>query len=203
MVRYRSERSNCVVLRSGLEDFCTFIDSCKLVDLPLVGRKFTWYGPDKKKSRLNRFLVDETWLKHYEDIRQTGLKRSMSDHIPILLANEVVDWGPKPFKIFNVWLFREDCSRLIYKEWTATANKKGRMWSKLRRLKGVIKKWNEEVGNVMEKRVVDIEERMKVLDASSDHPDLIAEELEEMKILNLEFMEAMKFKEGVGGRSQE
>ncbi|KAG8502299.1 hypothetical protein CXB51_002210 [Gossypium anomalum] len=55
----KDERSNCVGLLKGSRDFGMFIDNCKLVDLPLMGKKFTWYGPDKKKSRLDRFLVEE------------------------------------------------------------------------------------------------------------------------------------------------
>lgn len=58
-IRNNNERRNCVGLLKGSRDFGMFIDSCKLVDLPLIGKKFTWYGPEKKKSRLDRFLVEE------------------------------------------------------------------------------------------------------------------------------------------------
>ncbi|MBA0818828.1 hypothetical protein Gohar_021152, partial [Gossypium harknessii] len=60
-IRNKSERCNCVGLLKGSKVFGSFIDKCKLVDLPLLGKKFTWYGPDKKKSRLDRFVVDEEW----------------------------------------------------------------------------------------------------------------------------------------------
>ncbi|MBA0566552.1 hypothetical protein Golob_011359 [Gossypium lobatum] len=74
-VSNRSKRSNCVGLLKGSKDFGSFIDKCKLVDLPLMGKKFTWYGTEKKRSRLDRFLVDEEWLEHFEDLQQQGLKR--------------------------------------------------------------------------------------------------------------------------------
>lgn len=63
-------------------------------DLPLLGKKFTWFDPKNKMSRLDCFLMDEFWLVHFNDIIQQGVGRSVSDHIPILLHNSAVDWGP-------------------------------------------------------------------------------------------------------------
>ncbi|KAG8480375.1 hypothetical protein CXB51_024544 [Gossypium anomalum] len=70
--------------------FNSFIDECKVVDLPLLGKKFTWFGPKNKMSRLDRFLVDEYWL---------------------------VDWAPHPFKYLNAWLDKEECTNLIKDVW--------------------------------------------------------------------------------------
>lgn len=51
---YRQEKIMC---------FNAFILDVELPDLPLVGRKFTWYRADgKTMRRLNRFLLSEDWL---------------------------------------------------------------------------------------------------------------------------------------------
>jgi hypothetical protein len=43
-------------------DFNRFIDDNCLVDLPLCGRKFTWYrGDGLAMSRFDRFLLSEEW----------------------------------------------------------------------------------------------------------------------------------------------
>lgn len=43
--------------------FGDFILGNGLIDLPLVGRKFTWYKADgQAMSRLDRFLISEGWL---------------------------------------------------------------------------------------------------------------------------------------------
>ncbi|KAK5844418.1 hypothetical protein PVK06_000556 [Gossypium arboreum] len=104
VVRCRSERSRCMGSANGSKEFDNFIQNCKLIDLPLVGKKFTWYGPDNKKSKLDRFLVEEHWMIKIKDLQQLGLKRSVSDYIPILLADAEIDWGPRPFKFINGWL---------------------------------------------------------------------------------------------------
>ncbi|TYH10480.1 hypothetical protein ES288_A07G179700v1 [Gossypium darwinii] len=46
VVRNRSERINCSSTEKGSKEFDEFIDRLKLVDLPLIGKKFTWFGPD-------------------------------------------------------------------------------------------------------------------------------------------------------------
>ncbi|KAG8473214.1 hypothetical protein CXB51_035176 [Gossypium anomalum] len=92
VVRCRSERSYCWGSEKGTREFENFIFDCNLIDLPLVRKKFTWYRPENKKSRLDRFLLDEFWLLKMKDLQQLGLKRLVSVHIPILLADAEVDW---------------------------------------------------------------------------------------------------------------
>jgi len=42
--------------------FNQFIDDNDLIDLPLGGRKYTWFkGDDIFMSRLDRFLLSEQW----------------------------------------------------------------------------------------------------------------------------------------------
>lgn len=57
-----SEKSFFVGTKYGSREFCDFIESCKIVDSPLIGRKFTWYALGNKRSRLDRFFVEEVWL---------------------------------------------------------------------------------------------------------------------------------------------
>ncbi|KAK8358860.1 hypothetical protein V6Z12_A04G052900 [Gossypium hirsutum] len=56
-MRNRSECINCSSTEKGSKEFDEFIKRCNLVDLPLIGKKFTWFGPNSKCSRLDRFLV--------------------------------------------------------------------------------------------------------------------------------------------------
>jgi hypothetical protein len=49
--------------RSGeMREFNDFIDELELVDLPLIGRRFTWCHPNGiSMSRLDRILISSTW----------------------------------------------------------------------------------------------------------------------------------------------
>ncbi|TYG94404.1 hypothetical protein ES288_A11G186400v1 [Gossypium darwinii] len=114
------------------------------------------------------FLWEEFWLIKIKDLQHVGLKRSVSDHIPILLADAEFDWGPRPFKFINGWLKKEGCVGLIEKEWNNMDCLNGQVARKLRKLKGVLSKWN---GNICE--------------------------MEELKKLNSDVWEALKFKESL------
>lgn len=84
VLKGKSERINCVGVECGSQEFCDFIDKSNLFDLPLVGRKFTWVGPGNKRSRLDRFLLDELWMVKYGGLRKEGCNRTVSDHVPIM-----------------------------------------------------------------------------------------------------------------------
>ncbi|KAL8536092.1 hypothetical protein ACS0TY_011649 [Phlomoides rotata] len=45
---------------------------------------------------------------------EIGLKRTISDHALVLLVLEnEVNWGPKPFKIVNSWLDKKDFKSMV------------------------------------------------------------------------------------------
>lgn len=49
-----------------IQIFGEFISEVGLIDLPLIGRKFTWYKLDgSAMSRLDRFLISESWLNSW------------------------------------------------------------------------------------------------------------------------------------------
>lgn len=196
-IRNKSERSNCVGLLRGSKDFLNFIEKCNLVDLPLLGRKFTWHGLNNKKSRLDRFLVDEVWLEKIEDFQQQGLNRSVSDHIPILLSHGFTDWGPRLFKFFNAWVQNKECMSIIRNKWGSMGYLNGKVSGKLKKLKGALRKWNGEERYTLDRRFNEIEARIRCLDECSDVRDLSKLELEELKNLNLELGVFSRFKESI------
>ncbi|XP_024628654.1 DNA-(apurinic or apyrimidinic site) endonuclease-like [Medicago truncatula] len=82
-----------------LDDFShfnEFIDECVLIDLPLCGRKFTWFkGDGRSMSRLDRFLLSEAWCLLWPNCIQVGHLRGLSDHCPIVLSVDEENWGPR------------------------------------------------------------------------------------------------------------
>ncbi|KAK8368557.1 hypothetical protein V6Z11_A01G049800 [Gossypium hirsutum] len=191
----RSERSNCLGSEKGSREFVNFISNCNIIDLPLLGKKFTWYGQDNKKNKLDRFLLEDFWLIKIKDLQQLGLKRSVSDHIPILLADAEFDWDPRPFKFINGWLKKKGCTDLIEKEWINMKCLDGQIARKLRKLKGVLRKWNGNNCNMLEDNIVEHEERIKELDVISEQRRLSEGEMEELTRLNSDVWNALKFKE--------
>ncbi|GJR36521.1 RNA-directed DNA polymerase, eukaryota, reverse transcriptase zinc-binding domain protein [Tanacetum coccineum] len=66
----------------------------------------------------NSFIDDtEDVIDLLSYIRITALDRIWSDHNPILLHVEKIDFGPFPFKLYNSWLLRDGFDDLIKSEW--------------------------------------------------------------------------------------
>lgn len=96
------------------------ISEAELFDLPLAGRKYTWYrGDGLAMSRLDRFLVSEEWLSTWENSTQWGLERSLSDHCAVLLRDKVVDWDPKHFSILNCWREVSGYAEFVKNNWNS------------------------------------------------------------------------------------
>lgn len=73
------------------------IDAGGLWDIPLSLPKFTWFGPQGKKSRIDRAIVNQEWFDENR-WHLNSLPRKQSDHRPLFLFTKVVNWGSKPFK---------------------------------------------------------------------------------------------------------
>jgi len=100
----RKGNNNGTVSNCEIAMFNEFIDRCTLKDIPVFGRKFTWYIPNgTTKSRLDRALVSDKWLMQWLGSKQYVLSRHVSDHCTLVVKNSIIDWGTKPFRTFDVW----------------------------------------------------------------------------------------------------
>ncbi|GAU32253.1 hypothetical protein TSUD_53800 [Trifolium subterraneum] len=80
-------------------EFCQFVESMELIDVPVTGKKFTWFSANgKAMSRLDRFLLSDNFIVKEEVSGQWIGDRDISDHCPIWLICLNLNWGPKPFK---------------------------------------------------------------------------------------------------------
>lgn len=111
-IRNESERKNCEYCRNDSKGFEYFITDNNLFDLELNNSLFTWFGPNGKCSKLDRFLVNDKWME-VGSWQASSLCRQLSDHKPIFLNLVSDSWGPKPFKAFNWWLQDPEVNKLL------------------------------------------------------------------------------------------
>ena len=121
------------------------------------GNRFTWCRPNGSvRSRLDRCLVSEQWLLKWPDSSQQVLHKDYCDHCPIILKTELVDWGPKPFRVMDCWLKNKEYQRLIKEVWCGDQQLG---WgsivlkNKLRNLKSSLKQWSIENGDVNNNKI--------------------------------------------------
>lgn len=125
-----------------------------LIELSLSSKKFTWYR-NNSASRIDRVFIDPIWLENFKDLKLWGLKRSISDHCPLLIYCETKDWGPKPFKSLDAWFSNPHFIRMVKSEWKALGNLP--INAKLKALKKPIKKWNRDVFGNIDRRIEELE----------------------------------------------
>ncbi|GKV01533.1 hypothetical protein SLEP1_g14082 [Rubroshorea leprosula] len=138
-------------IRRKMLEFDEFINECGLVDLPLIRRKFTWYQSNgASMSRLDRFLLSKEWCLNWENVKQWGLNHSLSDHCPIVLKNQITDWGPKPFRFFDAWLELPQFKGIVDDIWKSTVVNGWngyRLKEKLKETKKVLKEWSKNMAS--------------------------------------------------------
>lgn len=70
--------------RIETEELGCFIDLMELVDLPIVGNKFTWINSNGKYSRIDRFLLSEGIVNKWKIVAQETRNNDILDHMLVL-----------------------------------------------------------------------------------------------------------------------
>ncbi|RVX02717.1 LINE-1 reverse transcriptase-like [Vitis vinifera] len=81
---FQRERSRQGRITSAMRRFAQIADELGLRDIPMQGGVFTWSGGPNNQSwaRLDRFLVNTSWLDQFSSVLQSRLSRPLSDHFP-------------------------------------------------------------------------------------------------------------------------
>ncbi|GKD08338.1 transposon TX1 [Tanacetum coccineum] len=122
VVRGNEERLNLQVNNKEARDFNEFINNAKFIEIPMRGRKFTGVSDDEMKfSKLYRFLLNEEFCNICRNILVVALDRKLSDHCPIMLKDVVLDFEPRPFREFDMWLEEKDIDQVVGEVWRMEA----------------------------------------------------------------------------------
>ncbi|GKA82834.1 RNA-directed DNA polymerase, eukaryota [Tanacetum coccineum] len=124
VVRSAGERSGCAFNVAEANSFNDFISQMGLFDFPLCGRRFTRFDKEGKKA--------------------SKLDRSYSDHCPIMLKVGSLNFGPKPYKVFDKWIGDKDFLDIISKSWASsfsTLSPDLHLKNKIKKLRLDIKAW--------------------------------------------------------------
>ncbi|XP_071698930.1 uncharacterized protein [Rutidosis leptorrhynchoides] len=117
-VRNQSDRLNCRFHLSRATHFNDFILRNNLVEIPLNGKRFTRISDDGTKfSKIDRFLVNDNFINLWRDLSVVALEHRESDHCQLLLRDKIIDFEPKPFKIFDEWLNKDGVEKVIKEAW--------------------------------------------------------------------------------------
>ncbi|GKC63795.1 putative RNA-directed DNA polymerase [Tanacetum coccineum] len=166
VVRSRDDRLNSQVNVKEMNEFNDFINDARLVEVPMGGRKFTRISDDGMKfSKLDRFLLNDGFNNLRDNLSVVALDRKLSDHCPIVLKDMDINFSPRPFRVFDIWLDEIDIGQVVEKAWRkeVSGNKPDcRFCDKLKNVKQELKRWsNERFGATKEKIELFKNEAMK------------------------------------------
>jgi hypothetical protein len=146
-------------------EFEAFVNNMNLIDLPVLGRKFSWFHPNgRTMSRIDRALVSEEWHVAWGNPSLWILPRSISDHCALVLRYNTVDWGPRPFRFNNHWLNHGNFRGVVEDFWW---NHVAEGWmgfilkDKLKELKIILRAWNKEIYGAIDKKIMFLVEEIK------------------------------------------
>ncbi|KAJ4881254.1 Uncharacterized protein Rs2_38309 [Raphanus sativus] len=176
-ILHHSEHSSPSIdhLTPDMLEFSDNLLELGLMDLRFQGSSHTWTnksptGPTTKK--LDRTLVNETWLDSFPDSSATFLPYEFSDHTPCLinLSTPLPYTGTRPFKFLNLLTNHPLFLESIETAWILCGSRAVDLHVlafKLKQIKRAIKTLNKERFSDIQKRVRITNDLLKVLQVKS------------------------------------
>jgi hypothetical protein len=201
-VLHRSERKGSSVDNRIRERtlFNRFVEEMEVVDVPVLGKKFSWFSADgKAMSRIDRFLLSDGFISTFGISGQWIGDRDISDHCPIWLLASTVDWGPKPFKVINDWLEHPEFLPFVDKMWKSFDVKGKKAFvliEKFKLLKDCLRKWNKEVFGYLDLNIEKTVNDLNIVEGLLGEDDSEAELLRR-EGLNKDFWRQLHYKESL------
>jgi hypothetical protein len=119
-----------------------------LKEIHLQNRKFTWSNEqqDPTMSKLDAFFCNEDWDVTFSNHILHALSSSLSDHCPLLLANESGPKKPKSFRFENFWIKMPGFAEVVNGAWNDNTNHVEpcqRLFHKLKNTGKNLRKWSK------------------------------------------------------------
>ncbi|XP_021979773.1 uncharacterized protein LOC110875885 [Helianthus annuus] len=182
-VRKTDERMNSRFDSTDAAAFNDFISRVGLMEFNMQGGKFTYVSDNGTKlSKLDCFLVCDSFMAKWPTSNLRVLRGGLSDHLPIYLECSNMDFGPIPFKMFNMWTGKETVNRFVAQQVAGVdlnAPGDSALYKVLRMIKADIKKWRESVRMEEEKEYESIAKGIEELESKAETTILSPVELEQ------------------------
>ncbi|XP_071718279.1 uncharacterized protein [Rutidosis leptorrhynchoides] len=112
-------------------------------NVPLGGLQYTWRNKAGSKfSKTDRYFVTNYIVSSVDDLKGVVMPRGSSDHSPVFLFQDNVDFGPTYFKVFDSWFNRHDFDATVRNAWSlVNVDVNLPLTAKFRLLKSSLKEW--------------------------------------------------------------
>ncbi|KAJ1296855.1 hypothetical protein BS78_01G334300 [Paspalum vaginatum] len=156
---------------SRIENFCSLVKQCGLIDLGYSGPAYTWtnkhFTTNTTFERLDRCLANANWCQIYPHSVVYHLPMLYNDHAPILTIMESSNPKPKRrFRFENWWLTEEDFHETAAQAWSQTATKPFHL--RTRNLATSLKTWIKKK-KPLNQQLAEIEQELSQIQQNPPH----------------------------------
>ncbi|XP_043698530.1 uncharacterized protein LOC122649300 [Telopea speciosissima] len=142
-----------------MDQFRSFLNSCRLMDIGSHGPSFTWDNKRKRigniKVELDRALTNGNWRTTFAEAIAYVCTLTGSDHLPLIADTEGGFSSEKrPFLFENKWFTHPECFTIAQKAWSIPRCRShcSTLLLKSHNCKEVFSNWNKDCfGNVQQK----------------------------------------------------
>ncbi|XP_063948264.1 uncharacterized protein LOC108204038 [Daucus carota subsp. sativus] len=139
------------VVTSGMTDFRDCLNAISMVDLHYSGQFLTWWDKGKILKKLDRALVNPSWLDCFRNSYARFLPRGLSDHCPVVATTGTVpEKISRPFQVFKHIIEDSSFLHVVTEAWNSSVF--GDPWyvlsTKLKRVKSALIALNRSRGDL-------------------------------------------------------
>ena len=112
------------------------------------------------------------------------MDRKLSDHSPIMLADKAVNFGPIPFRFFDLWLEERDIEIVVGEAWNkpvTSSNPDRRLQDRLKDIKTALRKWSVERFGVLDQEIEAKRKKNDEWERAIEHRSIDAHDLDEWR----------------------
>jgi len=173
-----------VVTQVGSALFNQFIVDNSLIDLPLRGRRFTWFrGDGRSMSRIDRVLLSERWCMSWHGCFQLASARGLSYHCPLVLSVDEENWGPRPSWMLKCWENFASYNNFVRDKWNSfQVDGWGGyvLKEKFKLIKLALREWHQTHSQNLPAKIATLKDRISSLDSKGESDVLLDSEVEDL-----------------------
>jgi hypothetical protein len=110
--------------KRAMRKFNQTIDALQLLELDLIGKKFTWSNEqdDPTMSRIERLMATTEWHDLYPSANLQAICTMTSDHCPLLMQGHSSCNFYRGFRFESFWVNIDGFKEVVQQAWTPTVN---------------------------------------------------------------------------------
>jgi mannosylglycoprotein endo-beta-mannosidase len=182
LIKDAKDKNNLNIDRRWMSRFRTALNTSNLIEIPLIGRKYTWSNEQQPPTlvRLDRAFCTADWELRFAAAKLLPQSTRFSDHCPLLLVNDGLVKTGRRFRFEAYWQFVEGFGEVVTQAWgveTGGRSPLAVLDFKLRETKKALKFWSKHHIGDIQKHLCIADELILQFDTAQESRQLSNDEM--------------------------